>query len=95
MDDVIATFNWGDGALHKFHETLKDALDPNAIMAPAFGASASAVASCNEYIIGRADRASRRIDHHIQRRLAAISRGECYGMQQTNGTQRGRDADPA
>ena len=34
MDDVMATFNWGDGALHKFHETLKDALDPNSIMAP-------------------------------------------------------------
>ena len=23
------TFNWGDGALRKFHETIKDALDPN------------------------------------------------------------------
>lgn len=34
MDEVMATFNWGDGALHKFHETLKDALDPNSIMAP-------------------------------------------------------------
>ena len=28
------TFNWGDGALLKFHETIKDALDPNGIIAP-------------------------------------------------------------
>jgi 4-cresol dehydrogenase (hydroxylating) len=34
MDEVMATFNWGGGALHKFHEILKDALDPNSIMAP-------------------------------------------------------------
>lgn len=34
MDDVMATFNWGDGALLDFHETIKDALDPNSIMAP-------------------------------------------------------------
>jgi 4-cresol dehydrogenase (hydroxylating) len=34
MDDVMATFNWGQGALLSFHETLKDALDPNSIMAP-------------------------------------------------------------
>lgn len=34
MDDVMATFNWGNGALLKFHESLKDALDPNSIMAP-------------------------------------------------------------
>jgi 4-cresol dehydrogenase (hydroxylating) len=34
MDEVMATFNWGDGALHKFHETLKDAIDPNSILAP-------------------------------------------------------------
>ena len=34
MDDVMATFNWGDGALLKFHETVKDALDPNGILAP-------------------------------------------------------------
>ena len=34
MDEVMATFNWGGGALHKFHESLKDALDPNSIMAP-------------------------------------------------------------
>jgi 4-cresol dehydrogenase (hydroxylating) len=33
MDEVMATFNLGDGALRKFHETLKDALDPNSIMA--------------------------------------------------------------
>jgi 4-cresol dehydrogenase (hydroxylating) len=34
MDDVMATFNWGDGALLNFHEAIKDALDPNSIMAP-------------------------------------------------------------
>jgi 4-cresol dehydrogenase (hydroxylating) flavoprotein subunit len=34
MDEVMATFNWGGAVLHKFHETLKDALDPNSIMAP-------------------------------------------------------------
>jgi 4-cresol dehydrogenase (hydroxylating) len=34
MDDVMATFNWGGGALRKFHESLKDALDPNSILAP-------------------------------------------------------------
>lgn len=34
MDDVMATFNWGDGALLKFHEAIKDALDPNGIIAP-------------------------------------------------------------
>jgi 4-cresol dehydrogenase (hydroxylating) flavoprotein subunit len=34
MDDVMKTFKWGDGALLKFHEQIKDALDPNGIMAP-------------------------------------------------------------
>jgi len=34
MDQVMGTFNWGDGALRAFHETVKDALDPNSIMAP-------------------------------------------------------------
>jgi len=34
MDDVMATFNWGDGALLSFHERIKDALDPNGILAP-------------------------------------------------------------
>ena len=34
MDDVMATFNWGDGALLKFHELIKDALDPKGILAP-------------------------------------------------------------
>ena len=34
MDDVMGTFNWGDGALLKFHEKVKDALDPNGIIAP-------------------------------------------------------------
>lgn len=30
----MATFNWGDGALLDFHEGIKDAFDPNSIMAP-------------------------------------------------------------
>ena len=30
----MGTFNWGDGALLRFHETVKDALDPNGILAP-------------------------------------------------------------
>ena len=34
MDEVMATFNWGDGALLKFHEQIKDALDPKGILAP-------------------------------------------------------------
>lgn len=34
MDDVMATFSWGNGALRDFHEAIKDALDPRSIMAP-------------------------------------------------------------
>jgi 4-cresol dehydrogenase (hydroxylating) len=34
MDQVMGTYDWGDGALRRFHETVKDALDPNSIMAP-------------------------------------------------------------
>lgn len=34
MDQVAGTYSWNDGALLKFHEKLKDALDPNGIMAP-------------------------------------------------------------
>ena len=34
MDQVMGTYNWGEGALRRFHETVKDALDPNSIMAP-------------------------------------------------------------
>lgn len=34
MDDVMATFNYNDGALLRLHERIKDALDPNGIMAP-------------------------------------------------------------
>ncbi|OQV03471.1 FAD linked oxidase, domain-containing protein [Cladophialophora immunda] len=33
-DQVAATYSWGGGALRKFNETLKDALDPNGILAP-------------------------------------------------------------
>ena len=34
MDQVARTYNWNDNALMKFNERLKDALDPNGILAP-------------------------------------------------------------
>ncbi|OAG08605.1 FAD-linked oxidase-like protein [Paraphaeosphaeria sporulosa] len=34
MDQVAGTYNWNDNALMKFNNTLKDALDPNGILAP-------------------------------------------------------------
>lgn len=34
MDQVMGTFDYNDGALLRFHERIKDALDPNSIMAP-------------------------------------------------------------
>jgi 4-cresol dehydrogenase (hydroxylating) len=34
MDTVMETFSFNDHALLKFHETIKDALDPNGILAP-------------------------------------------------------------
>lgn len=34
MDQVAQTYNWGDGALMKFNEKLKDCLDPKGILAP-------------------------------------------------------------
>ncbi|KAK3311069.1 glycolate oxidase [Chaetomium strumarium] len=33
-DMVAQTYNWGDNALMRFNETIKDALDPNGILAP-------------------------------------------------------------
>ena len=33
-DQVSGTYNWGNGALGRFNETIKDALDPNGILAP-------------------------------------------------------------
>lgn len=33
-DQVAATYSWHDNALMKFHETIKDSLDPNGILAP-------------------------------------------------------------
>ncbi|TPX10277.1 uncharacterized protein E0L32_008682 [Thyridium curvatum] len=33
-DQVANTYNWNDGALMKFNETIKDALDPNGVLAP-------------------------------------------------------------
>lgn len=34
QDTVMATYSFGDHALRRFHETLKDALDPNGIVSP-------------------------------------------------------------
>lgn len=34
MDQVAGTYNWGDGALMKFNQRLKDCLDPRGILAP-------------------------------------------------------------
>jgi hypothetical protein len=39
MDQVAGTYSWNDGALMKFHEKLKDTLDPNGILAPGRAAS--------------------------------------------------------
>jgi 4-cresol dehydrogenase (hydroxylating) len=32
MDEAISFYNYNSGALHRFHETLKDAVDPNGIL---------------------------------------------------------------
>jgi 4-cresol dehydrogenase (hydroxylating) len=34
MDLIAGTYNWNNGALLRMHETIKDALDPNGILAP-------------------------------------------------------------
>lgn len=34
MDQVMKTFDFNDNALLRFNERIKDALDPNSIMAP-------------------------------------------------------------
>ncbi|KAK5174373.1 uncharacterized protein LTR77_001453 [Saxophila tyrrhenica] len=34
QDQVARTYGWGDQALMRFNETIKDALDPNGILAP-------------------------------------------------------------
>ena len=34
MDDIAKTYGWNDHALLKLHQTIKDALDPNGILAP-------------------------------------------------------------
>jgi 4-cresol dehydrogenase (hydroxylating) len=34
MDEVATHYGWNDGALARFNETLKDALDPNGILSP-------------------------------------------------------------
>lgn len=33
-DQVAGTYNWNDSAFMRFNETIKDALDPNGILAP-------------------------------------------------------------
>ncbi|KIW74951.1 hypothetical protein Z517_11722 [Fonsecaea pedrosoi CBS 271.37] len=33
-DQVAETYSWGRGALRRFNETIKDALDPNSVLAP-------------------------------------------------------------
>jgi 4-cresol dehydrogenase (hydroxylating) len=37
QDHTSATYSFGDNALRRFHETLKDAIDPNGILAPGRG----------------------------------------------------------
>jgi 4-cresol dehydrogenase (hydroxylating) len=37
QDAVAETFSFNDHALRHFHETLKDAADPNGILAPGRG----------------------------------------------------------
>jgi 4-cresol dehydrogenase (hydroxylating) len=34
MDLVAETYDWGGGALRKLNEKVKNALDPNGILAP-------------------------------------------------------------
>ena len=34
MDQIMGTYNWNNGALLKFNELLKDAIDPNGILMP-------------------------------------------------------------
>jgi hypothetical protein len=34
MDQIMGTYNWNDGALLKFNNQLKDAIDPNGILMP-------------------------------------------------------------
>jgi 4-cresol dehydrogenase (hydroxylating) len=34
MDQIAGTYNWNDNALMRLNERLKDALDPNGILAP-------------------------------------------------------------
>ena len=34
MDDIMNTFSFNNHALRRFHETIKDAVDPNGILAP-------------------------------------------------------------
>lgn len=34
QDQVANTYNWNNNSLMRFNESLKDALDPNGIMAP-------------------------------------------------------------
>jgi len=69
----MATFNWGDGTLRKFHETLKDALDPNSIMprpaSAASGTNASAAATSRRDCI--LDTRSKRNHPDVESRLTS------------------------
>ena len=33
-DQVAQSYGWNNGALRKFNETIKDAVDPNSVLAP-------------------------------------------------------------
>lgn len=37
MDQIMGTYNWNDGALLKFNNVIKDAIDPNGILMPGKG----------------------------------------------------------
>jgi hypothetical protein len=34
MDQIANVYSWGNGAASRFNEEIKDALDPNGILAP-------------------------------------------------------------
>lgn len=34
MDQIMGTYNWNNGIFQKFNEVIKNAVDPNGIIAP-------------------------------------------------------------
>jgi FAD/FMN-containing dehydrogenase len=34
MDQIAGTYSWNDNSIMRLNETIKDALDPNGILAP-------------------------------------------------------------